>query len=83
MLVFIDGDHKEKSVMDNISVILEVVNKDSVIILDDIHLSQGMNRAWSKIIEMPGVTLSIDLFRMGILFFRTGMYKQHYVMRLS
>jgi len=83
LMVFIDGDHKESSVLDNISVILQVVKEDSVIVLDDIHLSEGMNRAWEKIIEMPGVSLSIDLFRMGILFFRTGMYKQHYVMRLS
>ncbi len=83
LMVFIDGDHQESSVLDNISVFLQVVKEDSVIVLDDIHLSEGMNRAWNKIIEMPRITLSIDLFRMGILFFRTGMYKQHYIMRLS
>ena len=83
LMVFIDGDHRESSVLDNISVFLPVVNEDSVIIMDDIHLSEEMNNAWQKIIDMPQVTLSIDLFRMGILFFRTGMYKQHYSMRLS
>ena len=83
LLVFIDGDHDESRVLDIISRFMPVVKEDSVIVLHDIHLSRGMNNAWRDIVTMPRVVVSIELFGMGILFFRAGMYKQQYIMRLS
>lgn len=69
LMVVIDGDHREKSLLDNISLLMPVLQDDSIVAVDDIHLSPGMNRAWKKTISMPEVRLSIDLFRMGLLFF--------------
>ena len=81
-MVFIDGDHRENSLLENISMLSSSIQDDSIIIIDDIHLSQEMERAWKKIIAMPEVRLSIDLFRLGLLFFREEMQKQHLMLKI-
>jgi predicted O-methyltransferase YrrM len=82
LMVFIDGDHRENSLLENISMLSSSIQDDSIIIIDDIHLSQEMERAWKKIIAMPEVRLSIDLFRLGLLFFREEMQKQHLMLKI-
>ena len=49
---------------------LEKKNKDSVFVLDDIYWSDGMTKAWEEIKKHPSVTLSIDTFYSGLIFFR-------------
>jgi hypothetical protein len=41
-----------------------------VLIFDDIYWSPGMQEAWQTIIAMPEVTLSLDMHRLGMVFFR-------------
>jgi hypothetical protein len=52
-----------------------------VFIFDDIRWSEEMNRAWQKIKNHPSVMVSIDLFFMGIVFFRTEQAKEHFTLR--
>jgi len=82
LMVFIDGDHRRSGLLDNISLLMPVIQDDSILVIDDIHLSREMDRAWSEIISMPEVCLSVDLFRLGLLFFRKEICKQHLVMRI-
>ena len=39
--------------------------------------SEGMQSAWKNLIERPEVTLSIDLYDVGILFFKKELTKKH------
>ena len=75
--IFIDGDHRKESLLNYFNQCSEVISANAVIVIDDIYWSQGMKEAWNEIISLPQVTMSIDLFRMGVLFFREGMKKQH------
>ena len=54
----------------------------SVVIIDDIHHSAEMKKAWEEIIKHELVYGSIDLFRCGILFFEPSLGKQHFVWEL-
>lgn len=75
--VFIDGDHRKEALINYIQQLLPYLAKDATIVVDDIYWSKEMKAAWKEIICLPQVTLSINLFRMGILFFREGiMVKQ-------
>jgi hypothetical protein len=47
-----------------------VVHEDTILVFDDIHWSTEMEQAWAQISTHPRVTLSIDLFFIGIVFFR-------------
>ena len=81
LLVFIDGDHDGEKVMAYCSLLFERLFEDLIVILDDIYWSRSMQAAWNKLIRLKEVTVSIDLFRFGILFVKKGVSKQHYVIR--
>jgi hypothetical protein len=53
----------------------------TVVIIDDINYSREMAEAWSIIKNHRNVTFSVDIFRMGIIFFRKGMPRFNYVIR--
>ncbi len=66
-LAFIDGHHAEQATKDYFAQILKHCHSNSVIILDDIHWSPGMEAAWEWVKAQPQVTCSIDLFRWGVV----------------
>lgn len=76
-LAFIDGHHEERATLDYFNQILSKCGDQSIIVVDDIYWSDGMTRAWQSIITHPNVSLSIDLFDIGIVFFRKELSKQH------
>ena len=80
-LVFIDGNHRKEPVLRYFTQISGMINKDSVVIIDDIHLSEEMEEAWTEIRKMKNVSFTIDIFRMGIVFFRQGMNHFDYIIR--
>jgi predicted O-methyltransferase YrrM len=75
-LVFIDGHHEEHATLEYFHQILKKCNEQSIIVVDDIYWSEGMTRAWQSIITHPNVRLSIDLYDIGIVFFRKELSKQ-------
>lgn len=66
-LAFIDGHHAEQATKDYFVQILKHCHANSVIILDDIHWSPGMEAAWEWVKAQRQVTCSIDLFRWGVV----------------
>jgi predicted O-methyltransferase YrrM len=80
-LAFLDGNHTYEGTLDYFNRLQPKLQDISLVILDDIHWSEGMEKAWQQLAEKPEVTLSIDLFFMGLLFFKPGMKKQHFVLR--
>lgn len=80
-LVFIDGDHRKESVIDYFEKIAEISDNSTVIIIDDINYSREMADAWKIIKGNSRVSFTIDLFRMGLVFFREGIVRNNYVIR--
>lgn len=81
-LVYIDGNHQYLPTLEYFHALLEKVNEQSVLIFDDIYWSSEMEQAWSEIKNHPKVTLTIDLFFIGIVFFRNeNKQKEHFVIR--
>jgi len=81
-LAFVDGNHRREPTENYFHWLLEKANADSIFIFDDIHWSKGMEQAWESIKGDPAVTCSIDLFFIGIIFFRQEFkQKQHFTIR--
>ena len=78
---FIDGNHTYAATLQYFIALLPKVNDNSIFIFHDICWSAGMEQAWAEIKQHPQVTLTIDLFFMGIVFFRKGMVPQHFILR--
>ncbi len=81
-LAFIDGNHKQKPTLAYFSALLQKSTNESVFIFDDIHWSIEMEKAWKEIQAHEAVTLTIDLFFIGIVFFNHDFkVKQHFTIR--
>lgn len=80
-LVFIDGNHRKIPLIRYFNFITEISDYNTVVVIDDIYYSQEMETAWIEIKESEKVSLTIDIFRFGIVFFRTGVTHCDYVIR--
>lgn len=80
-LIYMDGNHQKEPTLRYFNECISTIHNDSLIIIDDINWSAEMQQAWAKIKEHPKVTLTIDTFFWGIVFFRTSQEKQHYKIR--
>ncbi|GAA4327201.1 O-methyltransferase [Flaviaesturariibacter amylovorans] len=81
-LAFIDGNHRYVPTMDYFSQLLGKRHNDTVLVFDDIHWSEEMERAWTEIKAHPAVRCSIDLFFLGFVFFRQEFHeRQHFTIR--
>ena len=81
-LAFIDGNHRKQPTLDYFNAFLQKVTEQSILIFDDIHWSQEMEEAWEEIKNHEAVQYSIDLFFIGLVFFRKDFKKkQDFVIR--
>ena len=81
-LAFIDGNHRKVPTLRYFHKFLQSSNHHSIFIFDDIHWSAEMEEAWTEIRQHPSVTLTIDLFFIGLVFFKKDFKaKQHFTIR--
>jgi predicted O-methyltransferase YrrM len=80
-LVFIDGHHLKEPTLEYFEQCVAKAHNDSLFILDDIHWSRGMEEAWEEVKRHPRVTVTIDLYAMGLVFFRNEQAPQHFRLR--
>ncbi len=80
-LVFFDGNHKKIPTLNYFSQCLEYAHNDSIFVFDDIHWSDEMEEAWEEIKSNPLVTVTIDLFFLGLVFFRKEQAKENFIVR--
>jgi predicted O-methyltransferase YrrM len=81
-LAFVDGNHRKEPTVQYFEAILPKLHNDSFLIFDDIHWSKEMEEAWEVIKNNNAVTMSIDLFFIGIVFFKKEFkIKQHFSIR--
>ncbi|MBI4946382.1 MAG: class I SAM-dependent methyltransferase [Bacteroidetes bacterium] len=79
--IFFDGNHRKEPTLQYFTQCLEHAGNDSVFIFDDIHWSDEMESAWEEIKSHPQVRVSIDLFFLGLVFFRKEQAKENFIVR--
>ena len=77
-----DANHRYEPTMRYFDLISKRVKERSIVVIDDIHHSPEMHKAWNEIRKNELVYGSIDLYRCGILFFEPSLGKQHFVWEL-
>jgi predicted O-methyltransferase YrrM len=81
-LVFFDGNHKKIPTIDYFNHCLTKADENTVFVFDDIHWSEEMEESWEIIKSNTSVSLSIDLYQFGLVFFKKGIEKQHFVLSI-
>ncbi|HXB92614.1 MAG TPA: class I SAM-dependent methyltransferase, partial [Puia sp.] len=81
-MAFIDGNHRYEPTLRYFETLVARMSPASVLIFDDIHWSEEMEEAWAAIQNDPRVLLAVDLFFIGLVFFREEFkVKQDFVIR--
>jgi len=76
--VYIDGNHRKDATINYFNWCLPKVHENSLLIFDDIYWSEGMKEAWEQIKSHPDVTVTVDLFWIGLVYFKKGQVKEHF-----
>ena len=81
-LAFIDGNHRKDPTLEYFTKLLNHSTPYTILIFDDIHWSEEMEAAWHAIQQNTAVTLTIDLFFIGLVFINADLKeKQHFTIR--
>jgi predicted O-methyltransferase YrrM len=80
-LVFVDGNHRKHQTVQYFEKCLTKAKEHSIFVFDDIHWSSEMQEAWQLIKSNQRVTVSIDLFKIGIVFLKKGIARQDFTIR--
>ena len=81
-LIYFDGNHSKQATLDYFTHLLPSIENDTLWIFDDIHWSEEMEEAWEIIKNNPKVTVTIDTFQWGLVFFRKEQMKEHFIIRV-
>lgn len=79
--IYFDGNHQKEATLNYFEACLPSTHNNSIFIFDDIHWSSEMQDAWEQIKKHPKVTVTIDTYYWGIVFFRKEQNKQHFTIR--
>ncbi len=81
-LIFFDGNHQKEATLNYFETLLQTAHNNSIFIFDDIYWSKPMTEAWETIKQHPKITVTIDTFFWGLVFFRKEQVKEHFVVRV-
>ncbi|WP_080058347.1 O-methyltransferase [Spirosoma aerolatum] len=79
--VFFDANHRYEPTVRYFETCLTNIHNDTVFVFDDIHWSAEMEQAWRYIKTHPSVSVTVDLFWVGLVFFRKEQPKQDFILR--
>ena len=80
--IYFDGNHNKKSTLEYFETCLSTIKNNSVWFFDDIYWNKEMTQAWAIIKKHPKVTVTVDVFYWGIVFFRKEQAKEHFKIRV-
>lgn len=80
--IFFDGHHNKSATIQYFESLLPKTHNETVFVFDDIYWSKGMTEAWEYIKSHQAVTVSIDCFHLGFVFFRKEQVKEHFKIRV-
>jgi predicted O-methyltransferase YrrM len=79
--VFFDANHQKAPTLAYFETCLARKSENACFVFDDIYWSEEMKEAWKHIKAHPEATVCIDLFYLGIVFFKSGAIKQNFILK--
>ncbi len=79
--VYLNGSYHKESILNYFNWCLPKLNEHSLFIIDDIHRNEDIKSAWAEIKNHPQVTVTIDLFWLGLVYFKKGQAKEHFKLK--
>jgi len=76
--IFINEKGDSQKTRETLQLIETFIYRDTVMAIDNIKRDKSMKKLWQEIKNRPDVGLTVDLLSLGLVFFNTKLYKQHY-----
>ena len=80
--VFFNGNHTKKATLDYFKLSLSSIHNNSFFLFNNIYRNFEMKQAWEEIKKNPSVTVTIDTYQWGLVFFRKEQQKEHFTIRI-
>jgi len=80
--VFFNGNHTKKATLDYFKLSLSYIHNNSFFLFNNIYRNFEMKQAWEEIKKNPSVTVTIDTYQWGLVFFRKEQQKEHFTIRI-
>ncbi|MGB5554299.1 MAG: hypothetical protein WBM83_06545 [Flavobacteriaceae bacterium] len=77
-LILSDAEHLEQQYFK----LKNLVHNDSMLVVDGIYKTNAAQASWNRLKNDAVITVSIDLFYCGVLFFRKEQAKEHFKIRI-
>ena len=81
-LAFIDANHTYEATKRYVDWLMPHMTGKGIIVIDDIHYSSDMERAWQELKADERVTTSMDLYHIGLIFVDPHYLKRHYRIKI-
>lgn len=79
--VYISGRYSPDTTLRYFELLLPFVTEDAVVVIEKMYRNNDMKAVWSAIQQHAQVTVTVDLFRIGLIFFKKGQAKEHFSIR--
>lgn len=81
-MVFVDGNHGLDATIRYFELLAPLMPTEGFMVFDDIHWSKGMEQAWGYIQRSETTQVTVDVYSMGLVFFKKGLSKQNFTILL-
>lgn len=81
-LVYLENINTNNNLVALFEKTLQTTNKNCMFIFEGIYTNTTKTQVWKHLIASQEVTVSIDGFYLGLVFFKKGQEKQHFTLRL-
>jgi predicted O-methyltransferase YrrM len=79
--IYSNENDSKQNTLTHFYLCLEKATDSSIFIISNMYVSPDMKGAWEEIKNNSRVTVTLDLFFIGIVFFRKEQVKQHFVIK--
>lgn len=79
-LIYISGNDGDE-VVSSLESVLPNTGNNTICIIDNIHTSPQSQEAWERIKANPRIKVTVDVYHLGLVFFRQEQASQHFIIR--
>ncbi len=79
--LFIDANHRKEAMIRYVLQAMPYMHQKSVVVVDDIYWNKDTLEGWEILKNRKEVTLSFDIFQMGVLFFDKNLSKEDFTLK--
>jgi predicted O-methyltransferase YrrM len=81
--IYFHSNQNQQTILNHFNNCLKSIHNNSLFIFNDMYGNKEATAAWSSLKKHSKVSVSVDLFYFGIIFFRKEQAKEHFKIRVS